>query len=215
MITIAVARDSESRVTGFSVRGHSDFAEEGQDIVCAAVSTLVQAAVVGIEEILQIDPGRVRVQGHYMVELPAMIPPDRAAKAYFLMETVYRSFRGISEGYPGYIFFEEVLGVGEKNKKYDWETIRVSDRHRRKEVDASKGGNGMGEMNGDDYMEKEEKKKVPWDKLLGVALLGAVSSALLYYIFLQLGEEQKQAMKDFIVSQGKQLVAKAAHPEDD
>jgi hypothetical protein len=61
--------------------------------------------------------------------------------------------------------------------------------------------------------EKKEKKTVPLPTLLGVALVGAVSSALLYYFFVQLDEEKKQNIKDWVVSQGKQVVAQMTHKE--
>lgn len=70
----------------------------------------------------------------------------------------------------------------------------------------------------DDFEEPEEKKKIPWDKLLGVALLGAIGSALLYYVFIQLEEEKKLAVKETIVSFGKKAIApyleKMAHEEE-
>ena len=34
----------DERITGFSVSGHSGYAEEGSDIVCAAISALVTMA---------------------------------------------------------------------------------------------------------------------------------------------------------------------------
>ena len=39
---------------GFSVTGHSGYAEEGQDIVCAAVSALTQAACIGLVQIAEL-----------------------------------------------------------------------------------------------------------------------------------------------------------------
>lgn len=42
-------------LTGFKVKNHSGYAEEGYDIVCAAVSSAVQMAVNTITEILHID----------------------------------------------------------------------------------------------------------------------------------------------------------------
>lgn len=42
-------RDGRDRFAGFSARGHADFAEYGQDIVCAAVSAILQATRLGLE----------------------------------------------------------------------------------------------------------------------------------------------------------------------
>ena len=40
MIRAILYRNAEGQFTGYSARGHSDYAEEGYDIVCAAVSVL-------------------------------------------------------------------------------------------------------------------------------------------------------------------------------
>ena len=42
----------DGRINGFSVSGHSGYAEEGSDIVCAAVSSAVQFAECTINDVL-------------------------------------------------------------------------------------------------------------------------------------------------------------------
>jgi uncharacterized protein YsxB (DUF464 family) len=49
LLEITFFRDGEGRFAGFAARGHADFAEYGQDIVCAAVSAILQAARLGLE----------------------------------------------------------------------------------------------------------------------------------------------------------------------
>ena len=44
--------DHEGRITGFCCSGHSGYAEEGSDIVCAAVSTAVKLAECTINDVL-------------------------------------------------------------------------------------------------------------------------------------------------------------------
>ena len=46
----------ESNILGFVVSGHSGYAEFGSDIVCSAISTLSQSAVVGLENVLNLRP---------------------------------------------------------------------------------------------------------------------------------------------------------------
>ena len=45
MVRIEVYTDTAGRIHGFAAKGHSGFAPHGQDIVCAAVSVLLQTAV--------------------------------------------------------------------------------------------------------------------------------------------------------------------------
>lgn len=49
-------------LTGFSVTGHSGYAEEGSDIVCAAVSSAAFMAVNTVTDILSISPQQIRAQ---------------------------------------------------------------------------------------------------------------------------------------------------------
>ena len=48
MIKIKIFRQSDGKISGFSVTGHAGTAEYGQDIVCAAVSALAQTALLGV-----------------------------------------------------------------------------------------------------------------------------------------------------------------------
>jgi uncharacterized protein YsxB (DUF464 family) len=50
MIDITVYRQGQN-IHGFATEGHAQAAPEGQDIVCAAVSAIVQTAVFGLHEI--------------------------------------------------------------------------------------------------------------------------------------------------------------------
>lgn len=43
------------------VKGHAGYAPHGQDIVCAAVSAILQTAVLGIESIAATYPSHVKV----------------------------------------------------------------------------------------------------------------------------------------------------------
>ena len=49
MISVTVFQNSNKEYTGFKVNGHSDYAESGSDIVCAAVSILVTNTINALE----------------------------------------------------------------------------------------------------------------------------------------------------------------------
>ena len=48
MITIRLWRLADGSINGFAVNGHADYAPKGQDIICAAVSAVTQAALLGL-----------------------------------------------------------------------------------------------------------------------------------------------------------------------
>ena len=52
MIKVLISRNSDGKISGFKVSGHSGTAERGFDIVCAGVSSLAQTALLGIGEYL-------------------------------------------------------------------------------------------------------------------------------------------------------------------
>ncbi len=54
-------------LTGIESRGHSGYSRRGSDIVCAAVSTLMQALVLGLEDIAQIQGLQVISDSHIPV----------------------------------------------------------------------------------------------------------------------------------------------------
>ncbi len=50
MTTITVYRAKDGRISGFDVQDHAGYAEEGGDIVCAAISVLTINTINSIEE---------------------------------------------------------------------------------------------------------------------------------------------------------------------
>lgn len=52
MIKITVYQNSEQEYTAFHCIGHAEYADDGEDIVCAAVSALVINTVNSIEKLL-------------------------------------------------------------------------------------------------------------------------------------------------------------------
>jgi len=55
MIKITITREDDDRIKSVTSAGHSGYAEEGGDIVCASVSVLLQNAQKTFEEILNIN----------------------------------------------------------------------------------------------------------------------------------------------------------------
>lgn len=52
MIRVKIFSNSDGKISGFTVTGHSDTAVRGEDIVCAGVSSLAQTALLGLGEYL-------------------------------------------------------------------------------------------------------------------------------------------------------------------
>lgn len=96
------------RITGFSVSGHSGYAEAGADVVCAAVSAVVTMAEATINDVCGAK-AKVRVKdadARVTLTLPASCDEEESVQAVLagMLLTLCR----LRDDYPDYI---EVLEV--------------------------------------------------------------------------------------------------------
>lgn len=54
MINILILKDNQKNIKFIEATGHSGYAESGYDIVCSAVSTLMQSLAVGLTEVVNV-----------------------------------------------------------------------------------------------------------------------------------------------------------------
>ena len=93
----------ETRITGFSVSGHSGYAEAGSDIVCAAVSAVVSMAEATINDVCGAK-AKVRVRqedARITLTLPATCEEEDAIQAVLAGLMVY--LVDLRDQYPDYI----------------------------------------------------------------------------------------------------------------
>ena len=98
----------DGRITGFSVSGHSGYAEAGQDIVCAAISAVVTMAEATINDVCGAK-AKVRVkeeQARITLTLPASCDEEESVQA--VLSGMMLTLISMREDYPDYI---EVLEV--------------------------------------------------------------------------------------------------------
>ena len=96
------------RITGFSVSGHSGYAEAGSDIVCAAISTAVTMAEATINEVCGAK-AKVRVKeedARITLTLPVSCDEEDAVQA--VLAGMMLTLMNLRDDYPDYI---EVLEV--------------------------------------------------------------------------------------------------------
>lgn len=67
MLEVTFYRDDDDRVSGFLARGHADYEEHGKDIVCAAVSAVLQASRLGLSSHAQVEITARQVPGELEV----------------------------------------------------------------------------------------------------------------------------------------------------
>lgn len=107
MIRIQVLTDEHGRTVGFDASGHAFFSDPGSDIVCAAVSALLQTALLGLEKSARVQPRWSISKGRLHCEVP---PTGRTVEgARVLLESIIMGLKKIDERSPGYIRIEEKL----------------------------------------------------------------------------------------------------------
>ena len=98
----------DDRITGFSVSGHSGYAEKGSDIVCAAISAAVTMAEATINDVCGAK-AKVRVKeddARITLMLPASCDEEETVQA--VLSGLMLTLISLREDYPDYI---EVLEV--------------------------------------------------------------------------------------------------------
>ncbi len=99
MITVNVYREGKNPV-GFDVSGHANMGEYGEDLVCAAVSAIVQTAILGITDVCHIQAGVSIEEGRTTCILTKDANPDETQSAGIVFNTMIAGLRSIQATYP-------------------------------------------------------------------------------------------------------------------
>lgn len=95
-------------VLGFESQGHTGYDDYGQDIVCAAISALTQTAVIGLTEVVQVEPTVEIEDGYLKCILPEDLTPDTWDSCQLIMKVLLVGLEGIREQYQDFLRIEEV-----------------------------------------------------------------------------------------------------------
>lgn len=107
MIQADVTRRPDGLITRFRVTGHAGYADRGQDVVCAAVSVLSQATVLGLEHVVGLRPD-VRVKpGFLSCSLPEELGTDESRRAQDILETMVLGLKNLAASHPGFLQVQE------------------------------------------------------------------------------------------------------------
>ncbi len=105
MTDIVIAKRDNSIVLVESI-GHTGYAEEGYDIVCAAVSSVLQTALLGLLNVAGIDVPYERKDGYLKFEIPSGVDGEKRAKADIILDTMLEGIKDLSQGLSQYIKLE-------------------------------------------------------------------------------------------------------------
>ena len=99
-----------SRLTGFEVKGHSGLAKEGQDVLCAAITSAVRLTECAVNDVLGLGAA-VKVgekDARISLRLPGGLGQTAESACQTLLTALMIYFVQLHEEYPHYIIVMEV-----------------------------------------------------------------------------------------------------------
>ncbi len=102
-MTRVVIFKKKDRISGFEISGHTGYAEEGSDIVCSAVSSVSQMALLGIKDVLKLNIFFEISDGFLKLSLGKNVENE---SAQVLLKSMEKSLREIQREYGNYVKLE-------------------------------------------------------------------------------------------------------------
>jgi len=104
MTRIVLYRDHQGRFTGFSVKGHSGYAREGSDIVCAGISALTITCINALESVAGVEPIVLGGEDGFLeARLPSSLDEAQMHDAQVLLRALHQGLSDLADGYEKYI----------------------------------------------------------------------------------------------------------------
>ncbi|MEK6990126.1 ribosomal-processing cysteine protease Prp [Paenibacillus sp. FSL K6-1566] len=108
MITVQILRGEDGRIRSFKVEGHAGYADPGQDIVCAGVSSITVGTVNSVEALTGIVM-ETRMKGGFLsANLPKSADESALGQVQLLLESMVVMLQGIADSYGKYIRIQEL-----------------------------------------------------------------------------------------------------------
>ena len=108
MNKISVFRDLSGNICKMELKGHTCYAPEGSDIVCASISSAVFSALNGIENIVGVKFGYEQDDGYLLFVLPNEIESKKRQNINVLLESMLLFLKELQKQYPSNIQIAEL-----------------------------------------------------------------------------------------------------------
>ena len=88
--------------------GHTNYGEAGEDIVCSALSSIVQTALMGLLTVAKINVISVRddKRGYLKISVPEGISAEKRHDADVILDTMLLGISDLNEGFSDFIELE-------------------------------------------------------------------------------------------------------------
>ena len=107
-MTKAVFSVKDGRIIRMECHGHTCYAEAGQDIVCAAVSAVLQTAALGVMNVAKarVQYSTNEAKGYLSLALCEGLSPEQQHDAEVILRTALVGIEDIAAGYSQYVKVE-------------------------------------------------------------------------------------------------------------
>jgi uncharacterized protein len=103
VLVVTFTKDSRNRLSSVFAQGHALAGDHGEDVVCAAVSAIVQAARLGLEAHAGVALDVHQESGDFQMRWPEANRDDEAVRA--IVATAELSIEQIARQYPAHVRF--------------------------------------------------------------------------------------------------------------
>ena len=108
MVTVVVRRDAQGRLASLSADGHADWSvprvgADEYDLVCAAVSAVLQATWLGLTDVAGVEVRADKADGSLSLRWPETTRSHAAVAA--IVGTAERAIEALSEQFPAHVAF--------------------------------------------------------------------------------------------------------------
>ena len=107
MINAVLKTNEHGDYIGFEVKGHSGSNVRGRDIVCAAVSSIVQTVLIGIDEVVGVKDTYIVDDGYIKCSIPSGLSEAQNFQIQTLIKTMHLGLGSIAEQYHNFVRIKE------------------------------------------------------------------------------------------------------------
>ncbi len=107
-MTVVKIKRIGGKIAEVSADGHTDYGEEGEDIVCSALSSVIQTAILGLMKVASI-PIEYKIldqNGSLEFRLPKELSEKDRFAADMILETMLCGIADLNEGFSRFIKLE-------------------------------------------------------------------------------------------------------------
>ena len=108
MTTITIERQQNS-IIQVECKGHTGFARNGEDIVCASVSSITQTALLGLLNVAKVKVNCTKndEQGYLKFEIVGDLDKEKRHECDMILETMVEGIKDLEDGFSKNVKLED------------------------------------------------------------------------------------------------------------